>query len=255
MKQSGIVTDFIEFEGKKVYYETLGSGRPLLMIHGNTASSVLFNAEKLFYKDHFKVILFDWIGHGKSERVEGFRDDFWLYNARTALALLSHLQIDKCNLIGSSGGALVALNLALTAPGSIDKIIVESFLGEHFSADEAGRIAEIRKEEKKDFLMQKFWEAMHGEDWENIIDMDLELMLKVGGTIPMIRGDLSKITIPVLGVASTKDGLIPNIDERLKAIISKMPNASYKIFNEGRHVFTLTRNEIFRELALDFFNK
>lgn len=33
---------YFVYEGKKIFYEEVGEGQPLLMLHGNTASSKMF---------------------------------------------------------------------------------------------------------------------------------------------------------------------------------------------------------------------
>ena len=50
---------YFEFEGKKIFYSENGSGRPLLLLHGNTASSKMFEHIVGEYTDDFKVITLD----------------------------------------------------------------------------------------------------------------------------------------------------------------------------------------------------
>ena len=118
---------FIKYEGKNVYHESVGKGYPLLLLHGNVVSSLMFKQEIEFYKDYFQVIYFDYLGHGKSERLEQFHDDFWFYNSGTANAVLEYYGIEHCHIIGTSGGALVALNLAGLVHDKISAMIVDSF--------------------------------------------------------------------------------------------------------------------------------
>lgn len=50
-------------------------------LHGNTASSKMFNDIINFYKDEYKVILIDFVGHGKSQMVDKFSADLWFDEA------------------------------------------------------------------------------------------------------------------------------------------------------------------------------
>lgn len=63
------------FDNKHIYYDEIGTGMPLLFLHGNTTSSKMFFdiAEK--YKKSFKVVLIDFLGHRKSDRLEEFPVD------------------------------------------------------------------------------------------------------------------------------------------------------------------------------------
>lgn len=51
---------FFNYEDKKVYYEIVGEGTPLLLIHGNTSSSKLFTQLLPLYAS-FQVILIDFL--------------------------------------------------------------------------------------------------------------------------------------------------------------------------------------------------
>ena len=70
------------FDNKKVFYNEFGMGTPLLFLHGNTASSMMFFEIVEKYKDNFKVILIDFLGHGKSDRLSEFPADLWFYEAQ-----------------------------------------------------------------------------------------------------------------------------------------------------------------------------
>lgn len=59
---------YISYEDYEIYYEVFGEGEPLLMIHGNTASSKMLKEEAIYYSNYYKIILVDMIGHGKSKK-------------------------------------------------------------------------------------------------------------------------------------------------------------------------------------------
>lgn len=61
---------FFNYKNKKVYYEEIGTGKPVLLLHGNTASSNMFLDVIESYTLNYKVILIDFLGHGKSDRLE-----------------------------------------------------------------------------------------------------------------------------------------------------------------------------------------
>lgn len=43
------------------------------------------------YEEHFRVILVDFLGHGRSDRLTEFSADLWQEEARQTIALLEHL--------------------------------------------------------------------------------------------------------------------------------------------------------------------
>lgn len=60
---------FFNYKNKRVYYEEIGEGKPILLLHGNTASSNMFLDLIESYTQEYKVILIDFLGHGKSDRL------------------------------------------------------------------------------------------------------------------------------------------------------------------------------------------
>lgn len=119
------------YQSRKIFYRQLGNGTPVLMLHGDTASSAMFEMLLPLYQENFKVILIDFLGNGKSDRVDEFPADLWITQAQQVIALIEHLKYQKVNLIGTSGGAWVAVNTALERPDLIDKVIADSLMEEH----------------------------------------------------------------------------------------------------------------------------
>ena len=244
---------FFEFDDKQIYYEVLGEGRPLLILHGNSVSSNLFVTCKDFFSKNFKVILMDYPGHGKSQRLPEFRDDFWRYNGQAALNLMDFLEIDKFDIIGTSGGAMVGLNMCVMAPERIGKIIADSFFGDYLTYKEAEYLVAQRQKAKTDFMTVQYWKSHHGEDWESIVDNDCKMMLSFSRKgFPTIFGDLSAIKAEVLLVATSSDKIHPDILGRLDELAVKIPNVKKKYYDYGRHTFMITEKEEFRKIAMEF---
>lgn len=60
---------YFTYQPKQIYYSEAGAGKPLLFLHGNTASSKMFEPLLPLYTDNFKVILIDFLGNDRSDRV------------------------------------------------------------------------------------------------------------------------------------------------------------------------------------------
>lgn len=50
----------------------------------------------------------DFLGNGRSDRVEEFPPALWIEWGRQAAALVRHLDMGKVSLVGTSGGRLVS---------------------------------------------------------------------------------------------------------------------------------------------------
>ncbi len=246
---------FIEFDDKKVFFDTIGRGEPLILLHGNSVSSKMFASESIFFSKYYKVYLIDYPGHGHSERLERFSEDFWFYNAKAVMKLIELEQLKDIYMIGTSGGALVGLNVCLNLKGIIKKSVFDSFFGLRIETELAERIYESRKRAKKQILASAFWKSQHGDDWSKIVDMDLDMLVKVSlKNLPVIYGDLNEIDCPVLLTGSLKDELIPNMNNRLKEIAEKIPGSEIFISNSGKHPLMITQKRLFRKIALEFFD-
>ena len=126
---------YFVYNNKNIFYDEIGSGTPLLFLHGNTVSSNMYVEVSKKYSQNFKVILIDFLGHGKSERLNEFPTDLWFYEAQQVIAFLKEKQYADVNIIGSSGGSIVAINVALEAPELVSKVIADSFEGENANKD------------------------------------------------------------------------------------------------------------------------
>lgn len=103
-----------------IHYEVLGQGNPIILLNPNSVntSCMRFMANKLS-KD-FKVYLFDRRCTGKSERNCRLSYE---ESAKDVYEFIKKINLDKPFVLGSSGGASVALNLAIYYPECISKLV------------------------------------------------------------------------------------------------------------------------------------
>ena len=108
--------------GLNMYYEIYGTGAPLLIIHGNGGSIKDFSKQIPYFSKEYKVILADSRAHGKSVDTGDSLD----YNlmADDLNALLNHLKLDSCYVIGWSDGGVNGLLLAMRHPEKVKKLAV-----------------------------------------------------------------------------------------------------------------------------------
>ena len=92
---------YFTYQSKKIFYRETGNGEPLMLLHGNTASSVMFEMLLPLYQDNFKVILMDFLGNGKSDRLDEFPADVWMNQAKQVIGLIEYLKYQKVNLAGT----------------------------------------------------------------------------------------------------------------------------------------------------------
>ncbi len=244
---------YFKYDGKKVFYKIEGNGFPLLLLHGNSVSSKMFVTVKGDFKKKFKTILIDFPGHGKSERLPELPTDFWFYNSEVAYALISHLELESVAVIGTSGGAQIAINLALEHPDAVKCLIADSFEGDTPEATWINGLDEERAADKKKLMAKLVWYYCHGKDWRMVVDQDTDVykrFLETGKNF--FHQDISTLKVPTMFTGSFEDEFIDNIDKRYKKLTDKNPAIKTKLFNTGKHPAMVTNKKEFFPAAVDF---
>lgn len=114
--------NYFENRGFKMYFEIYGSGAPLLIIHGNGGSIRDFSNQIPFFEKNYKVILADSRAQGKS--IDNGDSLSYEMMADDLNALLNHLHLDSCYVIGWSDGGINGLLLAIRHPDKVKKLAV-----------------------------------------------------------------------------------------------------------------------------------
>lgn len=119
---------FVEVDGVRLHYVEVGSGEPLVLLHGNTTMGTDFLLSDLvsMAARSFRVIVFDRPGYGHSERPRG--TTVWGPEAQANLILraLRQINAERAIVLGHSWGALVAVAMALQAPETVRGIVLEA---------------------------------------------------------------------------------------------------------------------------------
>ncbi|QOR67961.1 alpha/beta fold hydrolase [Cytobacillus suaedae] len=120
---------FINFRGINIYTKTIGSGEPLVFLHGGPGGDhryFLPHLEDL--ANHFQLVFYDQAGCGKSGPLP---DES--YSMDTEVELLEELRkslgFHKLNLIGESWGSMLSLLYASKYPTHVGKIFMTAAVG------------------------------------------------------------------------------------------------------------------------------
>ncbi|MEZ5004777.1 MAG: alpha/beta hydrolase [Chitinophagales bacterium] len=127
--------DYSTVNGLKMYYETYGQGKPLVLIHGggSTIQSNFGNVIPLLSKNR-KVIAMELQAHGRT--VDRDDDLSFEQDADDIASLLKNLNIDKADFFGFSNGGTTAMQIAIRHPEMVDKIILGSALAKRSGVPE-----------------------------------------------------------------------------------------------------------------------
>ena len=111
---------YYTIRGIKIYCEIYGSGKPLLMIHGNGGSIASFQENIPYFSKKYKVIVADSRSQGKSKDLNDSLSFEMM--ADDEAALLDELHIDSAYVLGWSDGGINALLLAMRHPEKVIKL-------------------------------------------------------------------------------------------------------------------------------------
>lgn len=110
----------IDVNGVTLYYEVVGTGKPLLLVHGNGEDHTIFQEAAEVLKDHFTCYLVDSRSHGKSSKVKPlhYRD-----MAQDYIAFLQALGLKDVTYFGFSDGGILGLMMGASCD-LLDTIVV-----------------------------------------------------------------------------------------------------------------------------------
>ena len=244
---------YFYYQSKKIYYTATGRGKPVLFLHGNTASSRMFELLMPLYGSKFHVILIDFLGHGKSDRIEEFPAELWKEEARQTNSLLEHLKLGKVSLVGTSGGAWVAVNAALERPDLVGRVVADSFDGRTLADDFSENLIKERTSAKKDEMGVSFYQWCQGEDWESIVDMDTKALLQCAReNLPLYTRPLSSLQVPLLLMGSAGDEMSRTDFQDEYLAIAQETGAKIHLFTECCHPAILSNAEQAAEIICKF---
>ena len=114
-----IQSGFVETNGTRLYYEMMGEGHPLALLHGGYMDRRMWDDQFATFAQYYQVIRYDIRGFGKSELPQvAYSDRQDLYD------LLTHLGIEKAYLLGLSLGGGIALDFTLEHPERVDGLVL-----------------------------------------------------------------------------------------------------------------------------------
>jgi pimeloyl-ACP methyl ester carboxylesterase len=116
---SNVTSGMVPVDGGSLYYETLGKGAPVILIHGGFGDRRMWDPQFETLSQAFRVVRYDHRGFGKSSAPAQ------AYSPVADLVkLMDHLELKRANLVGNSMGGTLALDFALLQPDRTGAVVV-----------------------------------------------------------------------------------------------------------------------------------
>jgi pimeloyl-ACP methyl ester carboxylesterase len=120
---SQLKSSLLKAAGAQIYYEVEGSGPVLLMISGGPTDAGIFAALAALLADRYTVVRYDPRGNSRSLLDGPPEDQDMDVHGDDAALLLETLGNGPANVLGSSGGAIIGLNLAARCPQLVKTLV------------------------------------------------------------------------------------------------------------------------------------
>jgi hypothetical protein len=213
------------------YVDSGGSGPPLVFVHGLSSSLGFWEYQIPAFAHTHRVLALDLPGYGSSSRPDAPCTPPWY--ATVVSAWLDAVGVDRATIVGHSMGGQIAIQLAVTEPSRVERLVLSAPAGlEPFQPGAAKfmkdfwterRAAQTTEEQvRANFLTQVFNHRDAGV--ERLIEERVRLgqSERFGGTSVAVarsvagmldfpvRDRLGAISVPTLVVFGSADRMIPN---------------------------------------------
>jgi pimeloyl-ACP methyl ester carboxylesterase len=203
---------YAEVNGINLYYETHGSGRPLVLLHGGLGSGEMFGAAltDLAAAGH-QVIAVDLQGHGRTADIDRPIDVRLM--ADDIGALITYLGLDKPDVVGYSLGGGVSFFTAVKHPDQVRRMVMVSTNVKRSAIypdmlAQQGQLGPEAAEFMKDTPMYQLYNrvAPRPEDFGQLLGKMGEAMAKDFDFSDAVRG----LTVPTLFACADADMFPPS---------------------------------------------
>jgi 3-oxoadipate enol-lactonase len=261
-------TGYVESEGARLYYETAGTGIPLVMLHAGIADRRMWDEEFQTFAAHYRAIRYDMAGYGKSTRGTGEASP-----VADLEALLAALNISQAVVIGCSVGGSVALDFTRAHPALVSALVLVGAVPSGYNL--AGTIppkipAFVGALQQRDLAGAAEWAAQLWYDGPNrepdqmdpaqrawVRDMMRDVLATGAVTLgpakpagkPAIER-LAEIAAPTLVIVGDQDD--PSILAAGEALAAGIPGAQKAVIAGAAHLPNIEKPAEFDQLVTDF---
>jgi pimeloyl-ACP methyl ester carboxylesterase len=122
--ESRVKQGYVDSNGVKIHYATIGSGPLIVMIHGFPDYWYTWRKQMEGLSDKYQVVAIDQRGYNLSDKPEGVENYAIPLLVGDVIAVIKHFGKDKAIIVGHDWGGAVAWALALSAPQYVDRLII-----------------------------------------------------------------------------------------------------------------------------------
>jgi pimeloyl-ACP methyl ester carboxylesterase len=241
--------EYVDVGGMKTWFDSWGSGPPVLLMHGGLSSNVEWQQHAPAFAEHFQVFAPERRGHGHTPDVEG--PITYALMAQDTIGFLETVVGGPAHLVGWSDGGIVGLLVAMQRPDLVNKLVPISA-----NFDVSGAAPEILEgassmtaegPEMEFFRSQYQSMSPDGADhWPIVFAKVLQMFTSEPTIDPK---ELRGITAPTLVVAADDDMVrLEHTNELYRSI----PESQLAIVPGTSHMLVFEKADLLDGLIIDF---
>jgi len=261
-----------EFEGRKVYYERHGAGRPFLLLNGIMMSTRSWLPFIETLCEHNQLLLVDMLDQGQSDKLAG-QTYTQAIQVKMLVSLIKHLGFDKISLAGISYGGEIALQMATSNPRLVERLVLfntaaytsPQLLDVGRAWNKAAQTGDGQAyyyttipviyspayyERKLEWMKKR--EQVLLPIFSNRDFTEAMIRLTLSAESHDVRDQLGQINAPTLVISSDQDFLTPIADQ--KYLATHIKGASHVVIQNTGHASMYEQPSVFLTLMLGFIN-
>jgi pimeloyl-ACP methyl ester carboxylesterase len=115
---------YVDSNGVKIHYVTMGSGEPCILIHGFPDFWYTWRAQMPELAKHFQVVAIDQRGYNLSDKPEGVENYKLEKLVGDVNAVVEHFKSPNVVIVGHDWGGMVAWTYAMRFPDKVDRLVI-----------------------------------------------------------------------------------------------------------------------------------
>jgi pimeloyl-ACP methyl ester carboxylesterase len=253
---------YLQINGLRMYYEVIGAGTPLLLIHGGTVTSQMWAPFIPSFAAHFQVIAPDSRGHGRTDNPTGGFS--YRLMAEDMASLIQTLGLHKPLVFGYSDGGQIALEMGICYPGLAQAYVVGAAFYQ-FREDylqlfralgmEGPGVVNTEQTERAnpDFVqsLREQHDPFHAPGyWKTLLTQISTMWLT---PLDYTAEDFHKIIDPTLILVADHDTLAPV--EQALAMYRMIHGAELAVIPGADHFSIAQQSDILVNIVLNFFQR
>ena len=247
----------IDRDGVKIYYEVHGNGPPLLLTHGYSSTSAMWQGQIAALSKHHRLVLWDMRGHGRSDYPSDPASYSEALTVADMAALLDEVGAERAIVGGLSLGGYMSLAFYRAHPERVRALLIID-TGPGFRKDDARDAWNKRAHDTGDRFEREGLDVLKSASRErsSVSHRDASGLARAARGMLTQRDaqvieSLPNIRVPALVVVGADDTPFLGASDYMAA---KIPGAAKVVIPAAGHAVNIDQPQAFIDAVLPFLD-